>query len=53
MASEEDWLLRPAAEQMCRYESLIDGTLSLEDVADMNEYLDIRAENTYRVNKPK
>ena len=49
MASGEDWLLRPVAEGMCRYESLIDGTLGLEDVAAMNEFLDVRAENQSRI----
>jgi hypothetical protein len=30
---------------MCRYESLIDGTLSLFDVALMNDALDVLDEN--------
>ena len=30
---------------MCRYESLIDGTLSLADVALMNDALDVRDDN--------
>lgn len=34
---------------MCRYESLVDGTLGLVDVAIMNEALDVEAENKYRV----
>lgn len=33
---------------MCRYESLLDGTLSLYDVALMNDFLDVRAENERR-----
>lgn len=41
----EDWLLRPAMEKICQYESLIDGTLSLEDVALLNDALDVRAAN--------
>lgn len=32
-------------EGMCKYESLIDGTLGLEDVALLNDALDIRAAN--------
>jgi hypothetical protein len=32
---------------MCRYESLLDGTLHLEDVADMNDYLDMEVENEF------
>lgn len=30
---------------LCRYESLIDGTLSLADVALMNDALDVRDDN--------
>ena len=30
---------------MCKYESLIDGTLDLADVALMNDYLAVRADN--------
>jgi hypothetical protein len=48
MADEEDWLMRPVIEGMCRYESLKDCTIDLEDVARMNEALDVRAENERR-----
>ena len=34
---------------MCKYESLRDGTLSLEDVAMMNDALDVQAENERRL----
>lgn len=51
MEGGEDWLLRPALRGVCRYESLKDGTLSLQDVALMNEALDIDAENNYRVQR--
>lgn len=44
----EDWLLRPALRGVCRYESLIDGTLSLEDIALMNDALDVQDENERR-----
>ena len=40
--------MRPASEGMCLYESLVDGKLSLEDVARMNEALDVKAENERR-----
>lgn len=33
---------------MCRYESLKDGTLSLADVALMNDALDVKNENERR-----
>jgi hypothetical protein len=37
--------------QLCRYESLIDGTLDLADVATLNELLDVQAENTRRAHE--
>lgn len=43
--------MRPALEGMCKYESLKDGTLDLEDVALMNDELDVRAENERRYRK--
>lgn len=49
MPTGEDWLLRPVGRGMCRYESLIDGTLTIDDVATMNEYLDATDENEWRV----
>lgn len=51
MNDEEDWVMRPAVEGICRYESLIDGTLDLSDVARMNEALDVRNENQARVDE--
>ncbi len=48
MGSKEDWLMRPVIEGMCKYESLKDGTLDLEDIARMNEMLDVRMENERR-----
>lgn len=51
MGENEDWLLRPVLEGMCRYESLINGTLGLEDIAKMNDALDVRAENETRYRK--
>lgn len=46
-----DWLIRPVLAQLCRYESLIDGTLGLADIAVMNEALDVQAENERRYHK--
>ncbi len=40
-----DFLFRPVLRGVIQYESLIDGTLSLEDVADLNDALDIRDHN--------
>lgn len=48
MPGGEDRLLRPCLEGMCRYESLKDGTLSLYDVALMNDALDVKYENERR-----
>ncbi|WP_394357860.1 DUF6889 family protein [Metapseudomonas otitidis] len=36
-------------EGLCRYESLLDGTLDLADVALMNDALLVRAENQARM----
>lgn len=44
----EDWLLRPVVRGLCRYESLLNGTLSLEDVGRMNDALDVQDENERR-----
>lgn len=52
MVEQEDWLLRPVLRGLCKYESLVDGTLSLADLALLNEALDVEAENQYRL-QPK
>lgn len=49
MTEEEDWIMRPAVAGMCKYESLIDGTMGLADVARCNEALDVQAENQARI----
>ena len=49
MPDGEDWLLRPVLAGCIRYESLIDGTLDLADVATLNDALDVRDENRFRV----
>jgi hypothetical protein len=41
----EDWLLRPVVRQLCRYESLKDGTVDLCDIALLNDALDVIDEN--------
>jgi hypothetical protein len=48
MNDEEDWVMRPALEGIYLYESLVDGTLDLADVARMNEALNVRDENRSR-----
>lgn len=49
MASGEAWLLRPVVHHLCRYESLLDGTLDLADLATLNELLDLEHENRRRL----
>ena len=51
MAEDEDWVMRPVLEGCCKYESLIDGTLDLEDIARMNEAIDVKYENQNRYRK--
>jgi len=51
MNDEEDWIMRPVLSGLCKYESLIDGTLGLFDVSRMNEALDCQAENEARMNE--
>lgn len=43
--------MRPVLRGLCKYESLLDGTLSLEDVARMNEALNVEDENHMRVSE--
>ena len=52
MEGQEDWLMRPVLRGLCRYESLRDGSLGLEDIALMNEAIEVEAENAYRL-EPK
>ena len=49
MDTGEAWLWRPVLAGCCRAESVIDGTLSLDDMATLNEALDVRAENERRL----
>ncbi|WP_448952129.1 DUF6889 family protein [Labrys neptuniae] len=43
-----DWPLRPCRAGLCQYRDLLDGALSIEHLAMMNDLLDVEAENTYR-----
>jgi len=49
LPNQEDWLFRPVIKGMCKYESLIDGTLDLADIALMNDALDVVADNEYLI----
>lgn len=53
MPDGEDWLMRPVSRGLCKYESLIDCTLSLEDLARMNDALDVQDENEKRYREAK
>lgn len=44
----EDWLLRPVLRGACQYESLINCTMTLADVALLNDALDVQDENETR-----
>jgi len=41
--------MRPVLRGLCRYESLLDGTLGLEDLALMNDALTVVDENERRM----
>lgn len=42
------FLMRPVLRGLCKYESLLDGTLSLDDILLMHDALDVEAENERR-----
>jgi hypothetical protein len=45
--------MRPIIKGLCRYESLIDGKLSIADFALMNDALDVMEENERRYSEVK
>jgi hypothetical protein len=49
MPDNGNWLMRPAIEGLCSYESLIDGKLDIADVQFMNDALTVKAINEMRV----
>jgi len=53
LPNQEDWLLRPVIKGMCKYESLLDGTLDLADIALMNDALDVVADNEYLIEEAR
>jgi hypothetical protein len=44
----EDFIMRPVLRGLCKLESLVDGTLTLEDIARANEALNVYDENERR-----
>lgn len=53
MPNGEDWLLRPVIKGMCKYESLLDCTLKLNDIALMNDALDVVADNEFLIEQSR
>ena len=49
LSSGEDFLWRPVRAGLCRWSEVLDGTYSLDDIADMNELLDVERENQLRI----
>jgi hypothetical protein len=43
--------MRPVLEGLCKYESLLDGTVGMEDLARMNDAIDVKYENETRYRK--
>jgi hypothetical protein len=48
LADGEDWLWRPAAEGLIRFESIANSDVDLEAIAIANDILTVRAENERR-----
>lgn len=44
----EEWLWRPFMRGKCEYLHVVDGTLDLSDIAQMNDLLDVMDENDVR-----
>lgn len=51
MNEGEEWIMRPITRGLCKYESLLDGTIGLYDLARMNDALDVQDENEHRARK--
>lgn len=49
MADGTFYAMRPVIHGLCKYESLLDGTLTLGDLARMNDALDVDFENKARI----
>lgn len=50
MPEGDDWLWRPVANGMCKYESVVTpGALSLYDIAVMNDIITVKQENEHRL----
>jgi hypothetical protein len=47
----EDWVMRPVLAGLCKYESLLNGTIHIEDILRMNDALDVKDENERRLHE--
>jgi hypothetical protein len=45
LPDQSDYLLAPVIAGMCKYKSLLDGTIGLADIALMNDALACKADN--------
>lgn len=46
-----DFIMRPVLRGLCSYESMLNGTLRMVDLARMNDALDVYDENEARLNQ--
>lgn len=44
-----DFIMRPVLRHMCQYESLLNGTLRMVDLARLNDAIDVLDENERRL----
>jgi len=45
MPDGTDWLMVPVMQNVCRYESLVDGTLDLVDIARLHDAISVMNRN--------
>lgn len=45
----DDWMLRPVLRGLISYESLLDRTINIEDIALLNDAIDVADENARRM----
>lgn len=48
MPDNDDYVMKPVLEGMCLYENIKACLIDLEDIAKMNDALDVKAENEKR-----
>ncbi|MDV2876279.1 DUF6889 family protein [Phytobacter diazotrophicus] len=51
MPDGEDFLRRPVQAGYIRYNALLDGSVDLADIARMNDWIDIKADNDARIER--